>query len=84
MLRRDNFAWLRLEFSADLATPRTVFEGPVRPRRLLNGRNVLPSLVVARTVLAMQCIENTKPCYPRNIQDLQHMRNAIVRFGNAL
>src|SRR5262249_37117892 len=47
MLEGHDFARLRLEPAADLATPRAIFEGPMRPGCLLNRRNVLPGLVVA-------------------------------------
>src|ERR1700736_5302354 len=80
MLRSDNLAWLRLELGTDLATPRAVFEALSHPRGLLNGCNVLPSLVVARTVSMRHCIEDPKLRLPRGIQDLQHMRNAVIRF----
>jgi hypothetical protein len=70
MLRGDNLAWLRLELGTDLATPRAVFEALLHPRCLLNGRNVLPSLVVARTVSMMQRLEDPKLRLPRGIQDL--------------
>src|SRR5262245_23618058 len=82
VLRGDNLARLRRELGTDLAAPRAVFEGLVCPRRLLNGRNVLPRLVVARTVAMMQCVEDPKLRVPRGIQDLQHMGNAVVRFGD--
>jgi len=65
MLRGDNFAWLRLESCADLTTPRAMFEALVQPAGFLDGRNVLPDLVVARTVSMMQRIENAKPRLPR-------------------
>src|SRR5215470_12310174 len=45
MLRSDDLAWLWLEPGTHLATPRAVFEALSRPPGLLNGRNVLPSLV---------------------------------------
>jgi hypothetical protein len=48
------------------------------PCRLLYGRNVFPSLVVARTVTTMQSIEDPKLRLPRRVQDLQHMRNAVI------
>jgi hypothetical protein len=32
----------------------------------------------------MQRTENAKPCRSHGIQGLQHIRNAVVRFGNAL
>src|SRR5262249_26960785 len=67
MLRGDDLAWLGLEFGTDLPTPRAVFEALSRPRRLLNGRNVLPSLVVARTVSMMQRVRRREaPPYARH------------------
>src|SRR5262249_20382088 len=66
-----------------LATPRAVFEALVLPRCLLNGRNVLPSLVIARAISMMQRIEDAKPRLPRGSQDLQHVRNAVIRFCNS-
>src|SRR4030095_153656 len=54
---------LRFEFAADLATPRAVFECLSRPGGLLNRRNVLPSLVVARVISTMQRIENAMPAF---------------------
>ena len=47
VLQGHHIAGLRLEFESDLAAPRAVFEGLVRPRCLLNRRDVLPALVVA-------------------------------------
>src|SRR5436190_12620412 len=47
-------------------------------------RNVLPGLVVARTVTTMQRIEDAKLRPPRGIQDLPHVWNTFVSFGNAL
>jgi len=65
MLRGDNLSRLRLEFGTDLATPRAAFEALVHPRCLLNGRDVFPRLVVARTVSMMQGIEDPKLRLPR-------------------
>ena len=50
MLGGDNFAWQRLELAPNLATPRAVFEGLMRPGCFLNRSNGLPSLVVAWAV----------------------------------
>jgi hypothetical protein len=69
MLEGHDIGRLRLELAADLATPRAVFEALVHPRCLLNWRNVLPKLVVGRTVSMMQRIENVKPRLPRRVQD---------------
>jgi hypothetical protein len=84
MLQGHDFARLRLELAADLATPRAVFERLIQPGCLLDGRYVLPSLVVAWTVATMQRIEDAKLRLPRSIQDLQHMRNTIICFCNRL
>jgi hypothetical protein len=71
MLRGDDLARLGLELGTDLAAPRAVFEALSLPRGLLNGRNVLPSLVVSRTVSMMQCIKDAKLRLARGIEDLQ-------------
>src|SRR5262245_15152284 len=82
MLRGDDLAWLRLEPGTDLATPCPIFDALSRPRCFLNGHNVLPSLVIAWSVSMMQCIEDPKLRLPRGIEDLQHMRNALIGFCN--
>jgi hypothetical protein len=69
MLGGDNLAWRRLELGTDLATARAVFEALVDPRCFLNGRNVLPSLVIARTVSMMQCIADPKLRLARGNQE---------------
>ena len=84
MLEGHDIAWLRLEFAADLAPPRVVFEDLSQPRYLLDGRPRLPSLVVVWTVATMQRIEDAKLRLSRSIQDLLHMRKAIVCFRNGL
>jgi len=83
MLLDDNFTRLRRELSSEFATPRAVFECFPRPRRPLNRRNVGPGLIVAWTVSMMHCKENPQCRLPRSIEDLLHMRNAVVRFGNS-
>src|SRR5215470_9612503 len=82
MLEGHDVARLRLEFNTDLATPCPVFEGLSQPRGLLNRSNVLPSLVVARTVSTMQRIEDAKFRPARSIQDLQHIRHTTICFGH--
>ena len=84
MLEGYDVTRLRFELAAHLAAPRAVFKALVHPRCLLNRRNVLPGLVVAWAVSMMQRIENAKPRFPRCIQDLQHMRNAMICFSNSL
>src|SRR5215471_21312862 len=64
--------------------PRALFEGLMRPGCLLNWRNVLSSLVVARAMSAMQRIEFLKLRFPRCIQDLHQMRNTLVGFSDGL
>src|SRR5262245_12439303 len=84
MLEGQDVARSRREFAADLATPRPVFEGLVRPGGLLSRRDVLPGLVVARTVSTMQRIADAKPRRSRRIQDLQHVRHTTIRLGHRL
>src|SRR5215471_18140739 len=84
MLKGHDLARLSRKFSGDLTTPRPVFERLMRPSCLLNGRDVLPGLVVSGTVPMMQRIEDAKPCVPRRNQDLQHVRHAIIRLCNSL
>src|SRR5215469_2342900 len=83
MLRCDDLTRLRHELGPDLAAPCAVFKSLSVPCRLLYWRNVFPSLIVARTVTTMQCIEDTKLRLPRRVQYLQHMRNAVIRFCNS-
>src|SRR5690349_13693953 len=84
MLRDDTFSRLRGELGTDLATPRTEFESLMLPRCPLNRRDVLPTLVVAWTITMMQCVENAKSRLPCCIQNLQHMRNTLIRLCNGL
>src|SRR5262245_3146646 len=58
MLAGDNFARPRLKLGTDLTTPRAVFERLIRPTSLLNGRDILPSFVIARKIATMHRIEN--------------------------
>src|SRR5262245_11373911 len=83
MLAGYNLTWLRLEFGTDLATPGTVFEGFSPPRCPLDRRNILPSLVVARSISMMHCIEDAKLSLPRGVEDLQHIRNAAIRLRDS-
>ena len=81
MFRNDDFAWLRLELGRELATPRAVFEALARPRCPLNRRDVLPILIVTRTVPTMHGIKDPKLRLPCGVQDFQHVRNAVSGFG---
>lgn len=67
MLEGHDFARLRFESVADLATSRAIFEGLMRPSCLLDRRNVFLGIVVARTIATMQRIENSKLRLPRKI-----------------
>src|SRR5215831_4345143 len=84
VLEGNDVAHLRCELAADLATPGPILEGLMRPGCLLDGSDVLPGLVVALTVPMMQRIENAQPGLPRSIQDLQHVRNTIIRLCDSL
>src|SRR5580704_5200523 len=84
MLRGDDIARLRFEPGPDFAAPGTVFERLTRPRCFLNGRDVLPGLVVAGTVSPVHGIENPDTVFSRRFKNLHHVRNALVPFGDAL
>ena len=61
VLLHDDLARLRREFAPELAAPRSILEGLSRSGRLLNRRDILPALVVAGAISAVQHIEDTKP-----------------------
>jgi hypothetical protein len=83
MLLDDNVTWLGRELETELATPGAILEALSCQRRFLNGRNVLPRLVVARTVAMMHGIENRQLRLAGGVEDLQHMSNAVIRFGDS-
>src|SRR5437764_1194997 len=78
MLGRDDLAALRLELGTELASPCAVFEGLTSPRCLLNGRNVLARLVVARTVAMMHGIEDAKL---RSTSGMKTLRRALRKYS---
>src|SRR5262245_55160378 len=84
MLEGNNISRLRCEFATELATPRPVLEGLVQPCGLLHGRDVFPGLVVTWMVSMMQRVEHAQSRVARRIQDLQHMRDAVVGLGDPL
>src|SRR5271166_2514522 len=57
---------------------------PPRPCGLLNRRDVLPRLVVARAVAAMQRVENPDIGRAGGVEDLAHVRDTLVGFGDGL
>src|SRR5215471_15823475 len=57
MLLSHDVAWLRRKLRAKLAAPGPVFKCFSRPCRLLNRRDVLPTLIIARTVAMVHRIE---------------------------
>src|SRR5262245_53680271 len=60
MFLRDDLARCRHEFGVELAAPGAVFEGLALPRSPLDGCQVFPRLVIARTVAMMHGIEDPK------------------------
>src|SRR5262245_33285045 len=79
----DNLTWRRHEFGAELATPCAEFEALALPRGSLYRRNVSPRFVIACTIPMMHSIEDAKLHCARHIQDLQHVGNAVVCFGDS-
>src|SRR5262249_54218576 len=77
MFLRDDLTRRRHEFGAEFTAPGAVFEALVLPRRPLDRRDVLPRLVIARTVAMMHGIEDPKLRLARGIQNFQHMGNAV-------
>src|SRR4029077_12495842 len=84
MLRRDDIARLRFEPGPNFTAPSPVFERLPRPPCFLNGRDVLPSLIVARSISTMHRIENADTSFSRGVEDLGHMGNAFVALGDPL
>src|SRR5262245_28618809 len=84
VLEGQDVARLRCELATDLATPGPVLEGLMRPGCLLDGSKVLPGLVVAWAVPMMQRIEDAELRLPRRIENLQHVRNTVIRFCDGL
>src|SRR5262245_20844938 len=80
MLRGDDLAWPGREFGSDLAAPSAVREAFAPPGSILDGRNVLPSLVVAWTVPVMHRKEDPQSGASRGVQDPQHMGHAVSCF----
>lgn len=83
MLAHDDLTRRGHELVAELASPRAIFEGLMRPSRPLNRRDVLPGFVVTQSVAPMHGIEDPKLRLPCRVQNLQHMRNTAVRLGDS-
>ena len=84
MFAGDDFAGLRHELRAEFAAPGAELEALGFPRPPLDRRDVLPGFVVAGAVAVMHGIEDPKLRIARGMQNLLHVRNAIVGFGHGL
>ena len=73
-------AWEGLEFCADLTAPGAVLEVLVPPGFFLDRRDVLPGLVVARTVSMMKSVEDAQPGLARGVEDFLHVGEAVVGY----
>src|SRR5208282_3394207 len=82
MLLGHDVSRLWSKLGAELAAPRSIFKSLSRPGCFLNGRGVLPGLVVARTVSMMHRIENPQSRRSRCGQQLQHVSDAVIRLSN--
>ncbi len=81
MLLGDDLARLRCESAADFAAPCAVFESLARPSCLLDGRNILPVLVIVWAVPMMQSIENAELRPPRRRGPGRRAYLTWVRFS---
>jgi hypothetical protein len=84
MLLRHDIARLRFELAADLASPRALSEDLTIPCGLLDWCNVLPGLVVARTVAVVHCIEDANARLPCSSHNLRHVGDTIIGLRNIL
>src|SRR5262245_36217445 len=84
MLQCNDVARLRREFGSDLAAPRTGFKGLALPSCFLYRRDVLPGLVVARTISMMKRVEDSESRVTRGAHNPEHVRNTTIRFRNRL
>src|ERR1700726_3123803 len=83
MLLGHDVARMRRKLGAELAAPSSIFKRLSRPGCFLNRRGVLPGFVVARAEPMMHRTENPPPSLSRRSQQLQHMRDAVIRLCNA-
>src|SRR3954454_16130148 len=83
MLLGDHVVRSRLQVRMDLTTPRAVLERLARPCRALNRCDVLPRLVVTGTVPVMHGVAHPYPGSAGRVDELPHVRDAIIGLGNA-
>src|SRR5215813_10085910 len=84
VLLGHDVAWLRRKLRANLSSPRAVFEDLALHRCLLDGRDVLPALIVAWTIPMVHRVEDAEPSLPCGGHELKHMRDAMRCCRNVL
>src|SRR5215468_449949 len=84
MFLGDDLAGRRYEFGAEFAAPGPILEGFVLPGPSLDGSDIRPRLIIARTVAMMHGVEDPQLRLARRIQDLKHVGDTLVGFGDRL
>src|SRR5579872_2022258 len=84
MLRDHDVTGAGFEFWPDFTAPCAVFEGFSIPGCLLDWRHILPCLVVAGAISPMERVEHSDSRPPSSVENLHHVGNTLVRFGDAL
>ncbi len=84
MLRDHDVGGAGFEFWPDLTAPCAEFEGLSIPGCLLDWRHILPCFVVAGAISPMERIEHSDSRPPSSVENLHHVGNTLVRFGDAL
>src|SRR3954451_25003185 len=80
----DKIAGDRNKFGTKLSSPGTVFKSFSMPCRFLSWDNVLPGFVIARAIPMMESVEDAQLRFTGSNQNLMHVRDAPVRFGDIL
>src|SRR5262249_36693836 len=84
VLLGHNVAWLRRKLGANLSSPCAVFEDLALHRCLLDGRDVLPALVIAWAIPMVHRVEDAEPSFPCGGDELEHMSDGMGCCRNAL
>src|SRR5215813_11558360 len=84
VLLGHDVAWLRRKLRANLSSPCAGFEDLALHRCLLDGRDVLPALVIAWAIPMVHRVEDAEPSFPRGGDELAHMSDGMGCCRNVL